>query len=294
MTKKDPKRALGRGLGNLLESTPEAKAERANLGIVEIETEKVRASEDNPRKRFDKTAIEELAATIKSHGLLQPVLVQSEGAGYVVISGERRLRACRLLGLERIPCIVKNLNKEEQLAVSLIENIQREQLDAIEEGDVYRRLVEEYSLTQEQVAEKVGKNRATIANRIRLLQLPEPIQTAIADGRLTEGQARPLLSLKNEALQLKLLREILTNSMNSREVEELVRRQKGEKKKPSSIKTGKSDVDITEVARSMESALDTRVKIQHNSATGAGKIVVEYFSIDDFERLRKFIMSHKK
>lgn len=289
--KKTTRRALGRGLGNLLDSTPEAREKRASAGIVEIDLSKLRANEENPRKTFHQTSIEELAATIQKHGLLQPILVRPDGENYIVISGERRLRACRHLSLKTIPCIVKDMDREEQLTVSLIENIQREQLDSIEEALVYKTLMKDYNLTQEEVSERVGKNRATVANRVRLLNLPEAVQSAIADGRLSEGLARPLLSLKSEPLQLKLMREILSGSMNARAVEELVRRQKGQK--ASAKKEKKSDGNLAGQVREFEETLDTRVKIQHNAASGAGKIVIEYFNLEEFDRLKNKILSNK-
>ena len=194
--KKKPGSVLGRGLGNLLSVDPES--EKEEQGITEIKIDQIKTNVQNPRKKFDKTSIEELSQTIKEHGLLQPILVLKEKDHYVVVSGERRLRACRLLNFEKVPCVVKELSERQSLEVSLIENIQREQLDAIEEANVYKTLLDEYSLTQEELSGRVGKNRATIANRVRLLRLPWEIQTAMADGRLTEGQIRPLLSIKNK------------------------------------------------------------------------------------------------
>ncbi len=290
-TKTGARKPLGRGLGNLLENTPEAKVARQKEGIVDIPIEKIKANPDNPRKKFDKSAIDELAQTIEKHGLLQPILVQKEGDGYLVISGERRLRACRQLKLKTIPCIVKEYDRQTTLEVSLIENIQREQLDPIEEAMVYRNLLESFGMTQEELSAKVGKNRATIANRIRLLQLPDALQTALADGRLTEGQLRPLLSLKSEVLQLKLLREIEKESLNARQIEELVRRYKREPSTPKK-KSARGNAVINAEARQLEEVLGVRVKIVHNEKSHNGKIVIEYFNLDDFERLKKKLIGH--
>ncbi|MCS6984952.1 MAG: ParB/RepB/Spo0J family partition protein [Leptospiraceae bacterium] len=292
MAEKARKQVLGRGLGNLLDDSPLAKYEREKQGLVEIEVEKIRTNPNNPRRKFDQLALEELARTIKTHGLLQPVLVTPHGEGYMLVSGERRLRACRLLGLKKIPCVVKELEAKESLELSLIENIQREELDPIEEATVYQKLLEEYGLTQEQLAERVGKSRPFIANRIRLLQLSPHLQAALADGRVSEGQLRPLIGIKDEVLQLKLFREIEKHGLNARQVEELVRRykEKPQPKKPKKVE----DTTILSESRQLEEALGSRVRIVHNAKNQSGKIIVEYFSLDDFDRLKKLILSLRK
>jgi len=277
-------KVLGRGLSNLLDHTtmPEA-GER----VQEIDIGLIKPNPENPRKKFDRTAIEELAQTIKEHGLLQPILVQKKGEIYTVISGERRLRSLLSLGYPKAPCIVKELDRKKTLEVSLIENIQREQLDAIEEASVYKTLMADYSMTQEDVADRVGKNRATVANRLRLLNLPDVVQAAIADGRLTEGQARPLLSVKNSDLQLKLFKEITTGQgLNARQIEDRARslaQPKDDKKN----KPKKIDANIRAVAQKLEEQLGMRSRIKYNAQKKSGSLTVDFFSLDDLEKLLK-------
>lgn len=279
------KRALARGLSNLIPTDTQAHAPQK--GLVEIELEKIRTNPNNPRKKFDKTAIEELATTIQEHGLLQPIIVEQKTneqaeSYYVVVSGERRLRACRQLKMKTILAIVKDLHKQQSLEISLIENIQREQLDAIEEGVVYQKLLKDFNLTQEQLSAKVGKDRSTIANRVRLLQLPAIVQTAVADGKLSEGQVRPLLSLKNKNLQEQLAQEIISKGFNARQIEELVKQKTiPQKNKVSS----KPDKEILILQERLESFFSTRVRLQHQNKNQSGKISIDYFDLDDLERI---------
>jgi ParB family chromosome partitioning protein len=279
-------KVLGRGLSNLLDSTVVAEAGER---VQEIPVDKIRPNPENPRKKFDRTAIEELAQTIKQHGLLQPILVQKQDDHYVVISGERRLRALIHLGMAKAPCIVKELDRRKTLEVSLIENIQREQLDPIEEATVYKLLLGDFSLTQEELAEQVGKNRATIANRLRLLNLPVEIQAAIADGRLTEGQARPLLSIKNADLQMKLFREIIEQGLNARATEERARALSAGKEQKKPQKGKKSDANIRAVAQKVEEHTGMRTRIHYNAQKNRGSITMDFFSLDDLEKLLRLI-----
>ena len=281
---------LGRGLGNLLSTETGVVSQKKEQGIIDIEINKIRTSKKNPRKKFDQTSIEELSSTIKEHGLLQPILVIAESSaeeeGYTVISGERRLRACRLLSLPTVPCVIKKYSERQKLEVSLIENIQREQLDAIEEASVYKNLMTEYELTQEELSRRVGKNRATIANRIRLLQLPWELQAALADGRLTEGQVRPVLSLRDNHTLEKITKLILSRSLSARQVEEMVRDQKKKPAAPTASAKGESpDPNILSLEEVLQEALGLRVKIQHKSPKNQGKIILEYFNLDDLDRI---------
>lgn len=281
------KRALARGLSNLIPTDIETKNLKEQKGLVEIDLEKVRTNPNNPRKKFDKTAIEELAMTIEEHGLLQPIIVEEKKneeaeSYYVVVSGERRLRACRHLKMKTVLAIVKELEEQQSLEISLIENIQREQLDAMEEAVVYQKLLKDFSLTQEQLSAKVGKDRSTIANRVRLLQLPVAVQTAVADGRLSEGQVRPLLSLKNTTLQERMAQEIIKKDLNARQVENLV---KQKVVVPQKTKATKPDKEIVILQENLEGFFSTRVRLQHNSKNQSGKISIDYFDLDDLERI---------
>lgn len=280
-------KVLGRGLSNLLDHTtlPEA-GER----VQEIDIGLIKPNPENPRKKFDRTAIDELAQTIKEHGLLQPILVQKKGKAYIVISGERRLRSLLSLGYSKAPCIVKEFDRQKTLEVSLIENIQREQLDAIEEATVYKTLMTDFSLTQEDIAERVGKNRTTVANRLRLLHLPDVVQAALADGRLTEGQARPLLSIKNSELQLKLFKEITTGQgLNAREIEERARKLAHPKEEKKNQSHKKTDANIKALAQKLEEHLDMRTRILYNAQKKNGSVKVDFFSLDDLEKLLKIL-----
>ncbi|HMV35013.1 MAG TPA: ParB/RepB/Spo0J family partition protein [Turneriella sp.] len=279
-------KVLGRGLSNLLDSTVVAEAGER---VQEIPVDKIRPNPENPRKKFERTAIEELAQTIKKHGLLQPILVQKKDDHYIVISGERRLRSLMHLGMAKAPCIVKELDRRKTLEVSLIENIQREQLDAIEEANVYKLLLADYSLTQEDLAEQVGKNRATIANRLRLLNLPIEVQAAIADGRLTEGQARPLLSIKNAELQTKLFREITDQGLNARAIEARARVLAAGKEEKKPLKGKKADANIKAVAQKVEEHTGMRTRINYNPQKKSGSITIDFFSPDDLEKLLKMM-----
>lgn len=280
-------KVLGRGLSNLLDESALNDGQR----VQEIALDKIKPNPENPRKHFDRTAIDELALTIKQHGLLQPILVQKQGDGYTVISGERRLRSLLSLGAKTAPCIVKEiLGRKETLEMSLIENIQREELDAIEEASVYKSLLADFSMTQEDLAERVGKNRATIANRVRLLNLPDEVQAAIADRRLTEGQARPLLSVKNPELQIKLFKEIISGAgLNARQIEDKARRLAEPKADKKSLKPKRLDVNIKAVQQKLEEHLGMRTRIAFNPQKKSGSLKVDFFSLDDLEKLLKLL-----
>lgn len=282
------RKVLGRGLGNLLDSLPEDV--RKDRNFLDVDIESIRANPDNPRKKFDHTSISELAETIRQHGLLQPILIRPVDKGYMIISGERRLRACRALGLKKVPCIIRHLDDEQNLQVALIENIQREQLDPVEEAQVYKELMEKYNYTQQDLSEKVGKNRATIANRVRLLNLPENILAALADGRVTEGQVRPLIGVKNAGVQNNIARSILSNGYNARQVEELVKKYQGKTdaettKKP---KIRKSEpADIKRMKQSIEERLSTHIDIKYNDKKKSGRILIDFYDLEHFERILK-------
>lgn len=280
---KKSRAGLGKGLANLLADN---EKQPVGTGISHLNIEEVRANPNNPRTKFDEQAIDELAKTIELHGVLQPILVQAiEGGGYMVISGERRLRACRKLSLKTVPCVVKEVEESKVLEIALIENIQREQLDVIEEARVYDTLLREQKWTQEKLASQVGKNRVTITNRLRLLQLPETVQAFVADGRLTEGQVRPLLGLGSAELRVKLAKEIERKQLSARECEELVKLQK--QGKPAEKKLKKTDASIQAYEKKLSSLLDCRVQLKHNVKNGGGKIIVDYFSLDDLARLEQ-------
>ncbi len=281
------KGGLGRGLGNLLEAEKLETGDRES--VLTLPVRKIIPNPGNPRKKFTQDSIDELAVTIEKFGLLQPILVRKTGDNYTVISGERRLRAVKKLGLEEIPVIIKEITDRENIEIALIENIQREQLDVMEEAAVYQSLLENYQLTQDELSERVGKNRSTIANRMRLLKLPPEIQAYLSDGIITEGQVRPLLGVKNARTVKTIADEIIRRNLSARTVETMVKNLSSSEEKPSPRKSQES----SDMQRQLEEYLNTRVHLRHNNKTGKGKIVIEYFSLEEMENLLKIIGFHK-
>ncbi len=275
----DPERstALGRGLASLI---PQRGLPPAT--IVEIPLARVSPNPFQPRRHMDETALEELAASIREHGILQPVLVTETLQGYQVIAGERRVRAARLAGLERIPAVVRQLADRDQLEVALVENVQRADLDPIDEAHAYRQLIDDFGLTQERVAERVGKARATIANTLRLLDLHPDVQAAIAGGRLTEGHGRALGGLGLEG-QGHVLGTVLTQELSVRQTEELVRRLREPREPRTATPPARLDPDLERVEEDLRQRLGTKVSLTRSRK--GGRIVIEYYSDEELTRL---------
>jgi ParB family chromosome partitioning protein len=311
------KAALGRGLSALLPSanqetstpeevtgveTPKSRLyhfeERLRLlgRVAEIDIDRIRPNPYQPRKDFDEEALDELARSIAQLGIIQPITVRALGNNeFEVISGERRLRAARRAGLKRVPAYVREADTEEMLEMALVENVQREELNPIEVALGYQRLIEECGLTQEQVAEKVGKNRATVANFLRLLKLPPRIQASLRDGTITAGHARALIGLP-EPVQLRLLQEIETKQLSVREVEERVRawhrRQERKTTGEAAIASAEPDpetLQIRDYEDQLRRRLGTQVRIRHRSGRG-GRIEIAYFSDEELERLLSLLL----
>ncbi|RMH67187.1 MAG: ParB/RepB/Spo0J family partition protein [Bacteroidetes bacterium] len=309
------KAALGRGLNALLpsqqapvEPTEEAPStdlpksrlyhfeDRIRLlgRVADIEVEHIRPNPYQPRRDFDEAALDELAASITQLGIIQPITVRGmENGRFEVISGERRLRAARRAGLKRIPAYVRDADSEAMLEMALVENVQREELNPIEVALGYQRLIEECGLTQEQVAQKVGKNRTTVANALRLLRLPPRIQASLRDGSLSAGHARALLGLDSEEEQLEVLQEIEQRGLSVRDVEELVRkRQQPATPPPAEPPTPQADEAIPERDRlqldaytaQLRARFSTKVQIKHKPGSG-GRIEIAYYSDEDLERI---------
>lgn len=271
------KKALGRGLEALIGADPIESA-----SIQEIELYKIKPNPDQPRKGFDQESLVELAASLKTHGLLQPILVQSSGDEYVIIAGERRYRAAKLAGLTAIPCLIQTGTEQELAEKALIENIQRSNLSPIEEGMAYARLIHEYGLTQEQVADRVGKGRPTITNLLRVIQLPEPVRYLIQEGKLSLGHAKVLLGIKDTSLQVLLAQKVAKENLPVRELENLILKytdQRDSSGKPPK----KSSPLMNQIEDRLRSSFQTKVKVKGNS--GRGRIEIEYFSEDEFNRL---------
>lgn len=272
---------------NLLEEHSE-KVSYADSSIQEIELAKIVPNPFQPRKVFNQDALQELASSIKEHGVIQPLVVTETRDGYELVVGERRFRASQLAGLEKVPAIVKKtLEDQTKLEVALIENIQRQELNAIEEAQAYQRLIDKFKLTQEQVAQKVGKARSSIANTLRLLNLPAELQRAIVEGKISEGHGRAILSLPDVEKQLLMYKQVVEQGLNVRQVEmrtrELAQRRKMDAAMP--------DPKLMAMESELRGKLGTQVKIQRQGR--GGKIMIEFFSEDDLEDILKKIAEEK-
>jgi ParB family chromosome partitioning protein len=265
---------LGRGLAALI---PQRSSPLA--AHTEIPISRIRPNPFQPRKRIDVEALQGLAASIAEHGVIQPILVTEVLDGYRLVAGERRLRAAELAGLERIPAVIRQLADPAQLELALVENVQRADLDAIEEAHAYRQLIDEFGFTQESVATRVGRARSTVANTLRLLELDPAVQAAIADGRLTEGHGRALVGLQPE-VQARLLDSIVGQALSVRQTEELVRRLREPKPEPT---PKAADPDIERVEEELRRSLGTKVSLARTRR--GGRIVIEFYSDEDLGRL---------
>ena len=269
--------ALGRGLDALIPQRPTPAT-----AIVEVALARIQPNPFQPRRHIDETELDELAASIREHGVLQPVLVTGTIDGYQLIAGERRVRAARLAGLDRIPAVVRQLADRDQLEVALVENVQRADLDPIDEALAYRQLIDEFGLTQELVADRVGKARATVANTLRLLDLHPDVQSAIADGRLTEGHGRALGGLPPDN-QPHVLGTVLAQRLSVRQTEELVRRLREPRPPHQTPARTLLDPDLERVEEELRQRLGTKVSLTRSRR--GGRIVIEYYSDEELGRL---------
>lgn len=294
---------LGKGLGALLknrEITP------AKDQVQEIAADEIRANRYQPRQNFDEAALEDLSESIRQYGILQPLIVRRlPERGYELIAGERRLRAARKAGLEKVPALVREYNDAEISEIALIENIQRENLNIIEEAEAYAFLMQNFQLTQEMLAKKVGRSRPHIANSLRLLELAEPVQDKLIAGELLMGQARPLLALKDEALQVKAAEHILAEHLSSRQAEELVRRllddpayldaeesgPEDESAEAQETQEAQQDAFYQDAVGRLNEYLGTKVRIR--SGKKKSRIEIEFYSGDDLERLLELLEGQK-
>ena len=270
------KPGLGRGLGALLSSTP---VEGDTL--LQIRVDQVEANPNQPRKAFDSNALEELAASIRSSGLIQPVVVRRQGHGYQLIAGERRWRAARQAGLTQIPAIVREVTDAESLELALVENLLREDLNPMEEGEAYDKLLSQFGWTQEELAQRVGKDRSSISNALRLMRLPLPIQEDLRSGRLTMGHARALLALPAPAEQLKLRDDILAHDWSVRATEDSIRTTT--ESRPRRPKQRRRSAEMSAVEDALQRALMTRVRIVGTERQG--RIEVTYANAEELERI---------
>lgn len=268
------KRGLGRGLGALLGPEPESSTESS----LEIPIELVRANPLQPRRRFDERAMAELCDSIRVSGVIQPIVVRRAGEGYELIAGERRVRAARMAGLTKIPAVVREVTNAESLELALVENLLREDLNPIEAAEGYRQLLSDFGWTQEQLGQRIGKDRSSIANALRLLRLPSPIQDDLRDGRLSMGHALSLLSLPSAEQQMKLRDEILAHSWSVRATEADVKT-----RRPVTAKVHRRSAELSAVEAALQRALLTRVRIVGNERRG--RIEITYATAEELERL---------
>jgi len=306
------KKGLGKGLGAIFgedvvkeskeetEKKAKAKAEAKAAEemddkgrILMLKLDLVQPNKEQPRKTFDEEKINELAESVKNYGVLQPLLVQKKGSFYEIIAGERRWRAAKAAGLKEVPAVLKEYSKQEAMEISLIENVQRADLNPIEEALGYKQLINEFGLTQEEIAIRVAKSRVAITNTMRLLKLDEQIQNMLIQGVISSGHARALLSLENTMMQLKAAKEILDKKLSVRETEKLVKRMQkevsGEKKEEK-----KKDETLALIYQNLEdrmkSVMGTKVSI-HNKDKNKGRIEIEYYSEAELERIVEMIES---
>ncbi|MDN5301123.1 MAG: ParB family transcriptional regulator, chromosome partitioning protein [Thermoanaerobacteraceae bacterium] len=273
------KRGLGKGLSALI---PMDDKEQEN--VKDIKISEIRANKNQPRKKFDEEKIRELSDSIKEHGVLQPIIVRKKDGGYELVAGERRWRAAQKAGIEKIPAIIKDLSDADVMEIALIENLQREDLNPLEEAEAYKKLIDEFGMTQEELSKRVGKSRSQIANTVRLLNLDEEIKKLISEEKLTAGHARALLAIEDKKERLKIAKKISESNMSVRETEETVKIKTHEKKKNKNQEINPVFIDITE---KLQRALGTRVKVKGTEKRG--KIEIEYYSEDELERILETI-----
>lgn len=279
------RKALGRGLGALLSSD-----RTVDLGSepTEVEIDAIVPGPMQPRTHFDEGSLEGLADSIRTHGVVQPLLVRRQGEGFELIAGERRWRAARLAGLSKVPIVVKDVPDHDLLEIALIENIQRENLNPIEEAQAYQRLIENVGLTQEALAARVGRDRSYITNYLRLLKLPDDLQKLVIEGRLSTGHARTILGLSHVDLQRKIARQVIDGALSVRATEHLVRKAV----EGSPAKTASAvDPNIRAAETKLRRALGTQVRIVQLRGEGQGKVEISFYSNQDLDRIYNLLLS---
>jgi len=279
-----PKRkGLGKGLANLLPDLTDT-VESSQNEFQYIDVDKIEPNPEQPRKRFQQNVLQELSETIKNVGVIEPIIVRKENDKYILISGERRWRATKLAGFKKIPAIVKNVDEIKSAELSIIENIQREDLTPIEEARAYERLIKLTNINIKEVAERVGKDRSTISNLLRLLKLPEEIQQLVEEKKLTAGQARPLLSIADKKMMMHLANKIVLEGWNARKVEDEVAKITNPVSNKTKGEGNDKDPSILEIEKKIRAKFTTKVDIIHKS-NGSGKIVLHYANLDEFDRI---------
>lgn len=292
----------GRGLGKGLEALfndveinthgTELDEDSNQEGILFLDINAIKPNSRQPRKNFQEDKIEELARSIETYGMIQPIMVRSSGEGYEIVAGERRWRAARRASLKQIPCIIRELSEEQNMLVALIENMQREDLNPMEEAEAFNQMITNFGLTQEEVSKSVGKSRPYITNALRLLKLPAAIKEMVIQGDLTSGHARAIAGIKEEKKQLNLGNRAVKEGLSVRETEALANNENdGAASKPSKAKPRAKNREIINLEEELKTALGTKVAINHG--TRRGKIEIEYYSREELERLLEMLLSLK-
>lgn len=296
------KKGLGKGLDSLIPDNKTVKSdssqnssnkqngeEKKESGEQMMNINKIEPNRDQPRKKFEEDALMELSDSIKQFGIIQPLVVRKRKDYYEIIAGERRWRAAKMAGLKEVPVIIKEYTEQEIIEIGLIENIQRENLNPIEEAAAYKRLLEEFNLKQDEVAERVSKSRTAVTNSMRLLKLADKVQQMIIDDMISTGHARPLLALDDEKQQCELAAKIFDEKLSVRDVEKLIKEIKNPKR-PKIKKEIKNEFLYDDLANKMKDVMGTKVSIS-SKGNGKGKIEIEYYSDDELERMFDMIMS---
>ncbi len=282
------KRGLGRGLSALIPTAAEPPTQTPkDSSPKEIAVDRITASPFQPRRCFDEAKIEELAVSIRNQGIIQPLVVRPMGDGFELIAGERRWRAAMRAGLTRVQVVIRDASDHEALQLALVENLQREDLNAIEEASGYRRLQEEFHWSQEEMADKIGKSRPAIANALRLLTLPAEVQQHVTAGNLPAGQARALLGLHTEPLIISACREVIAKGLSTRETEKMVRNLLVGRKRRGRLPL--VDPDLKSIVENLQRSLGTRVRLLPKARSAKGKIEIEYYTMADLERIIQVI-----
>lgn len=277
------RKALGRGLGALLSAESRPPDENA----LTIPIDSIQPNPLQPRMHFDEAKLSELAESVVSNGLVQPLLVRRSGVGYQLVAGERRLRAAKLAGLFEVPVVVRDVPDEKLLELALIENIQREELNPIEEANAYKKLIDSIGLTQDVLAKRVGRDRSYITNYLRLLRLPEDLQQLVQEGKLSTGHARTILAISEPDAQRRLARRIIEGQLSVRDVERLVREKTEHAAEP---RVDRQDANLRAAESKLRRKLGTKIRIIQNQATRRGKIEIEFFDDQELNRLYDLLM----
>jgi ParB family transcriptional regulator, chromosome partitioning protein len=287
MNSPSPKRALGRGLSALIPAAASVPLQGdAGPGVLRLPLELIARDPRQPRRTFEAEALRALAASIQAQGVIQPILVRREGAGFQLIAGERRWRAAQIAGLQEIPAILREVTEAEGFLLALVENLQRTDLNPMEEAEGYRRLVDEFGLTQEEVSGRVGKDRSTVANGLRLLGLPESVKALLRSGALSMGHARALLGA-NEAERVGLAERVASSGLSVRETERLVRTRRRPSAKSGKAKKATPSAAARALVEELQRALGTKVRLEDRG--GAGTLAVDFFSYADLERIVRLL-----